>query len=370
MNNIISFNYYTIIDNYIFGSYIWQKFYDLIFLEKQNYIVIDISRVRMVKPEVLPKLCCLGQIARRNGVRVELNLNPASNVKDYLFSIGFLDIVRKQGIFILDDDQIGGECKKGNATKTFICIDKNLKSKYEQKYTFHPSLPEEKILKYCVGAEIFGEEYLTRLGEFTTSMINRSPVLSVLNNVCDGISERNKRLIELGDIFVELVHNTIWHGKTECFISLQAATYKSKNGSNKFGRVDICISDYGSCLYDTLANKDWKKEGKEPSTMPLDKFLSLSSEKDQNFYSVLEMIYFRKNDLLRGVYDIMKYLVTKKKLNIMFINKNLQISLNRNYAHNNEALMGLLQGRYDSNLTITKHRPIDYGFSMDISFET
>lgn len=362
----MAFAFDTIIDNKFFDDYIWIKFFDLVIIKRYKYIIIDISKIKMIKAEVLPKLSCLGLIAQKNGTQIEINLNPASKVKDFLGSIGFLDIVHKRKIFVLNDGQIGDKHQNSNITKAFLCFDQNLADKYDQKYSFNPNMSQNEKLKHCIAAEIIGERYLINPGEITREMIRKSPVLSVLNNVCHNKLDANRNLMQFALDFVELIHNAVWHGMTPGFFSVQAGTYNK----GEFGRVDICISDCGIGLYETLSQKDWKKEQKKTHTISLEKFLSLTSEKEKNIHSVLEMIYFRSDDNDRGIYDIMKNLIDKKNLRINITNGCTQLYLtNKYHGTTGTGFKAWMFNNHPINIYIYDKKPISYGFSMDISFD-
>lgn len=364
MNNIINFNIDTILDNKIFYEYIWKKFYQIIVVARKKYIILDFRNVKIVKPEVLPKLCCLGLISKRYGIDIEINLNPFSEVKEFLGNIGFFDIVNKNEIFKLNEGQIGGKNKKSNVTNSLVCFEANsILKKYEKKFIFNDDINESDRLKYCIEAEIFGENYIFTPGEITEEMIIKSPILTVLSEMCgNNIYLRNQFLNNLGLDFTELIHNSLWHGKTRCFFSVQAATYYKDKIDKEFKRIDICVSDSGMGLYESLRKKEWAKDKRSTCTLPLDKIFSLSSERDKNFYSILEMIYYREEDKDRGVYDIMKNLVDKKRLAINIINRSTQIYLN------NEKLREVLEKDYKGKIFPRDKETIGYGFSIDISF--
>ena len=317
MDNIINFKYGETIDNGVFYEKIWKKFYCLVFVKKKKYIILDIYNVGIVKSEVLPKLCCLGIIAGRYGTEIEININPASKVKDFLSEIGFFDIVNRYGIFYLDKGQIGGHIQNSKVTKAFLCFDKEeILKKYDSKYEFSKKITPFTKLKYCIEAEIFGERYLTYQGEITQEMIRKSQILTVLNEFCDNLISKENTIHKLGLDFVELIHNSLWHGKSKCFFSVQAGMY-SKDSVNRFKRIDVCVADVGNGLYESMYLKDWDGFRKTTRTIPLEQFLSLKIEKEKNFYAILEMIFYRKDDICRGIYDIMEKLVDKESLELL-----------------------------------------------------
>ena len=129
-----------------------------------------------------------------------------------------------------------------------------------------------------------------------------------------------------------------------------------------FKRVNICVADSGRGLYDTLKNKDWNK--KETKTMSLDKFLSLDLKKDQDYYSILEMIYYRAGDLDRGVYDVMKDLNRKKNVRVNMCNRDLRVLLK------DEDVKEIVEKNYRKKYMRFDMPTINYGYSVDISFSS
>ena len=362
MDDIIGFDYNTILDNRLFYNYLWKKMYNLIFDKEKKYIILDFSDLKCIKAEVLPKLCCLGILAKRKGVKIEININPVSDVKNFLGEIGFFEIVKQNNIFILNEGQIGGNNIPSKVTKAFLCFNgQDMLKKYEAKYTFNEKLDISDKLKYCIEAEIFGENYLMSPGVITDDMINNSSILKVLSEIYNKNRWlREKKLNELGLDFTELIHNAIWHGESLCFFSVQAGVYNNKQLGKRFKRIDFCVADSGMGLYNSLQKKDWNT--RTTITMPLEDILLLSTEKDKNFYSILEMIYYRANDIDRGVYDIMKNMEEKEQLTINIINRNLHMFFRR------EGLDSILQINYRKGIYVCEKENMNYGFSMDISF--
>ncbi len=366
MKKIIDFEINAVFDNKLFYKYVWKEFYTLIFEDKYKNIIINLNNIKIIKPEVLPKLCCLGMLAKQQGAQVELNIDPYSKVKNFLGNIGFFDIVMKKDIFLLDEGQIWDIQNSNRSTNAFFVFEKNLiLEKYEKKYIFGEGIESKEKLKYCLEAEIFGEEYMFAPGIITDDMIKKSSVLSVLSQAYDN---KNLSKIEFlnntGLDLIELIHNSLWYGNNMCFFSVQAATYKyyEDTEEKEFARVDLCVSDLGIGLYETLRKKEWIKINKAPQTMSLDRFLSLSTENDKNYYSILEMIYYRGYDNDRGVYDLIKNLQEKENIKINIINKNTQIYLKR------DTIKYILSRDRKAKYIVARKENIGYGFSMDISF--
>jgi hypothetical protein len=380
MKDIYKFDTDAILDNGLFWNGLWDWFYDC-FDNGREYIIIDLSNVKIIKPEVLPKLCNMALIGKEQGMKIELNINPVSRLKDFLEVINFFDIAAKYQLFVLNEGQIGGDVEKNKATNAFLCFERNkLLKKYENKIIFEDDINEELKLKYCIEAEIFGIEYLFTPGYINDEMINKSPVLKVLSQVCDkDVQKRNTSLSELGLDFVELIHNSVLYGETPCFFAVQAAAYNKNNYyKTQFDRIDICVSDSGNGIYESLIKKDWKVAGKDTKTIPLEEFRSLTDEKKKNYYSILEMIYYRAGDGDRGVYDVMRNLANKKWLSVNIVNSNWGLNFNKDglteiLNPNNRNWGNVLNGNRLLNknnkgiISIKDYKPINHGFSMDIS---
>lgn len=359
MRKNITFDLCSILDNQLFYSYVWERFYKLVFVEKEKNIILDFFNVQLVKPEVLPKLCCLGLIAKRHNVEIEININPISKVKDFLGGIGFFAQVKKYDLFILNEGQIGDIDKITKATNAFVCFNKKeLLDKYQNIYQFSSDLSLDEVIKYCVSAEIFGEEYLVAPGIPSEERIKKSAILSILAE----IDNSKENIYYLGLDFVELIHNALWHADSLCFFSLQAATYYNKNNGQKFRRIDFSVADSGKGLYESLCKKKHRKnlnfiEDKLPNMS-----LLLTEEDRKNYYSIFEMIYYRANDSDRGVYDIMENLFKKNKLKINIINNNVHTYFG------NYSLKQILSRNIQDGIYVKEKDDIDYGFSFDISF--
>lgn len=352
MNNIIDFDYGVNFNSELFMEYVWVKFAKLLYMNNVNLIYLDLRNVKFIVPILLPKICCLGLIAKRNDKKLELLIDANSAVKDYLCQVGFFDIVKKYNILYVDEGLTGGEIKNNKLTCAFLCFDrKDLITKYERMYEFRKGLSEKEKLKLCVRMEVMGENYQQEYFE------KKSKILSVLRS----FSNDEEKILEIASGYVEIIHNTLWHGKTNCFFALQAGTYKT-GYQDHFVRIDVSIMDGGKGLYESFSNKNWEKENKTTKTLELDKFLSLNSEKAKNFYSTLEMILYRKDEEQRGVYDVMVPLIDKKKLKVLFFNRNMQLTLN------NDNLIKVLDGEKQLKTCVEWKENIDIGFGMDVSF--
>lgn len=352
---VINFDYDTTLNVAIFEKKIWKEFSELLNNVNVKKIYLDMRNVKFIAPIVLPKLCYMGMLSKRRGIELELVINAYSNIKYYLSQLNFFDIVKRYQICTVDDGLIGGEIKQNKTTSAFLCFQsEDLLSKYERKYKFNDKISEKDRLKICLRMEILGESYWNR--EINEDIINKSQILSVLKN----ISNDREKILSLALDFIEIIHNSLWHGKTICFFCLQACTYKKYN--NRFSIVDISVLDCGSGLYDSFIKKNWEEEEKKPKFINLNDFLSLKDEKEKFLFSLLEMIVFRKDEEKRGIYDVMLNLLKKKELKLNVYSKNIQVNLNENILIN---ILNEKKCRIDSKY-ITN---IPMGFGIDISFK-
>ena len=371
MENRILFNRGIILDNRYFYNEFLNIFYELLFVKKKKYIILDISEIDLIKTEVVPKLCSLAMIAKREGCTIEIIVNPISSVKEFLAELQFFEIASSYDLFCIDDGQTGGSTKKFNGAKALKCFDKESMLKYYNTLIEFPDdMSSFDRLKICIKVEILGMENLNYSGYISENMIKDNSICTVLAQFCcKGAEIRNiedidiadidtKRFFELGSDFVEIIHNSLFYGDGLCFFSVQSGVYKK----GAFKRVNICVADSGRGLYDTLKNKDWNK--KETKTMSLDKFLSLDLKKDQDYYSILEMIYYRAGDLDRGVYDVMKDLNRKKNVRVNMCNRDLRVLLK------DEDVKEIVEKNYRKKYMRFDMPTINYGYSVDISFSS
>lgn len=354
MSNIISFKYGDILNNELFFAKVWREFCNLLYCDNAEKIYLDLRNIKFVAPLVLPKICCMGVIAARNGKELEMVIDANSDIKYYLSQVNFFDIVKRYNILTVDDGLTGGEIEYNKLTNTFLCFCKEeLISKYEKIYEFNKRLSEKDKLKICIQIEIMGPTYMrNRLDEET---VGKSQILSVLREFSDDY----KKIEEIALDYAELIHNALWHGKTLCFFALQAGTYR-RGDKTKFARLDVSVMDCGKGLYESLSSKDWKRERKKTRSIETEAFLSLRNRNKQNLCSIIEMILFRKNEEVRGIYDVMTTLVEKKKLEVLFINNNIRLALN------NESLRRVLDEKFQVESISIGNK--DMGFGMDISF--
>lgn len=357
---IISFSPETKWDSELFQKGVWPQFYNIIHARNENRIIFDLNNVVFINPQVLPKLCCLGVIAKRCGKRVELVFNPVSKIKEYLGQMDFFEINKKHDFFYIDEGLIGGELREAKLNKTFLVFDKSeIDKKYNNLYSFSPKVNESDRLRYCLRGEIFGCNNMLSLDEYCDRIFKESPVLNILKEFYSGDIKNNYELIkEIGLNFVDIVHNSLWHGKSKCFLAMQVAEYSRNN--KKFTRVDISFSDYGLGMYQSLCAKDWTENNKATYFIPLEQFLSLRNEDDQDYYSSLEAILYRRNERMRGLYDVFSSLLGKEP-KVAILNRNSLIQLN-------ERKIRQLLEMNRNGIKAVRLDNIGFGFGIDISF--
>lgn len=357
MNNIIRYAYNTKINLSNFDNKVWNKFIEIIRVKSFKKVYLDFQNVEFVAPLVLPRLCYMGVCASRLGVELEIIINGVSDLKSYLAQLGFFDIVKKYKILTIDEGTTGGEIKKDNATKAFFCFNKEeILRKYGEQYEIEGQWSEKDILKVYIRMELLGQSYKNE--GLDRKMISQSKVLSVLQN----ISHDYKILEDIALDYVELIHNSIWHGNALCFFALQVGQYENKYHDGYFKKVEVSIMDTGKGLYQSLINKDWLKENKTTQCIELDSFKQLKSIHAQDFYSAIEMIIYRKNEKIRGVYQVMDSMREKQEVKLILTNRSARMEFDE-YG---------LKMVMDKNLQLKQfvdwYDIINMGFGMDISF--
>ncbi len=355
ISNIIQYDHNTTINLLNFDEIVWKRFLKVLQIQKYSKIYLDFRFVDFISPPILPRLCCMGIMALKKGVELEILINGVSNLKSYLAEMDFFDIVKKYNILTVDEGTTGGMIEKNEKNRIFLCFDKkDILDKYNKLYTPKGDYSEKDILKSYVRMEVMGESY--QGGNLEENIIKKSKVLSVLQN----ISKDYKVITNIALEYVELIHNAIWHGKSLCFFVLQAGKYEGKY-NEKFSRVEVSIMDAGERLYKTLIDKDWTQDRKTTKTISLSRFYNLKSVQAQDFYSVIEMILYRKDEKIRGIYDVMESLLEKPSLRVDYTNNIAKMSLNK---------VGLKKVM-DENLQLKDYvdwMDIGMGFGIDIAF--
>lgn len=357
MTNIISFKNDATLNNELFMGMVLGKFESLLKENDIKKIYLDLRNVKFIAPLVLPKLCCMGVLARRKGIDLEVVVEANSKVKYYLSQANFFNIVKRYNVLTVDEGLTGGEIDHNKLTYAFLCYEKEeLLQKYERMYEFSDRIGEKEKLKFCVKTEIMGQTYQT--DELDKYSIRKSPVLTVLENLCGD----TKTVQDIALTYVELIHNALWYGDKLCFFCVQAGTYRDKYKNENVG-IDVSIMDCGVGLYDTFYNKDWENENKSTKTIELQKFLNLKQLHARDFYSTLEMVLFRKDEEIRGIYDVLEGLLEKKELRVIFLNRSMKLDADAN------VLKRILGGDVQLKEHIKWMKNIGIGFGVDITFD-
>lgn len=83
----------------VFLQEIWNQFYDG--LKEKKEMVLDLRNISFIQSVVVPKLCCLGMIAKKNGINIYFL--PSDKVAKYLAEFDFWNIISKYSIFKFDE---------------------------------------------------------------------------------------------------------------------------------------------------------------------------------------------------------------------------------------------------------------------------
>lgn len=355
ISNIIHYDDNTKINLSNFDKIVWKRFVNILQTEAYSKIYLDFRLVNFVSPPILPRLCYMGIMASKKGVELEILINGVSELKSYLAEMDFFDIVKRYNILTVDEGTTGGMIAKEEKDRIFLCFDKNdILDKYSRLYTPSKASSEKDILKAYIRMEVMGQSYQEH--GLDDNIIKSSKVLSVLRN----ISEDYEVIKNIALEYVELIHNAIWHGKTLCFFALQVSRHKDKY-NKAFNRVEVSIMDAGEGLYKTLIEKNWEQDQKSTKTISLPRFYNLKSVKAQDFYSVIEMILYRKDEKVRGVYDVMENLLEKPKVRVDCTNDIIKMSFDKSG----------LKKVMKENLQLKEYvewMEIGMGFGIDIAF--
>jgi len=231
----------------IFLKDIWNQFYDS--LAKRENVILDFRNITFIQSSVVPKLCCLGVIGKR--MDIEVFLRTSEKIAEYLSEFEFWNIVQRYDIFKFDEKYLEVKTDVKKVTNAFFFLQKEeLKRKYEGKFEFREDVSESTKYKYYVRAELVGEWNIGDKGEYSHKNMSSQcqAVLSIMSNFLSYSKYTSEDRIV--DSLVELVHNSVWHGKDVCFLMVQACTYKNKRG------IEISVADTGISLYNSFMQKE------------------------------------------------------------------------------------------------------------------
>lgn len=293
-------------------------FYSEIYTEVKRHLnnnsefIFDFTGISFIHPNVLTKMCALGWILKDNDIKPpEIIFEWNSKIKNYLVNIGFINIVRERKLYYIDERLLGDVEKKMLKGLIFELHKKELIDKYQAEYIFEAHVSEKDRLKFCVENEIIGESN------------QETEVIEIIKQITNNSYQVNKLAID----FCELIHNALWHGGEYCYFSIQAATYNME-GKNK-SRIDFSVSDTGKGLYNSMIKQIENNSNYRVATMSESSFVALKRDKlRKNYYSIIEMVFYRKENLLRGVYHIIENLSKFDDSKIIFQNQNVKIGYN------------------------------------------
>lgn len=303
MDQTLSFEETVNINEQVFRNEVWESFYKA--LERKKDFILDFRNIKFISSTVVTKLCCLGEIAKREGIDVKII--PSAKLAVYLAEMDFWHVAVVNEIFSFDKRYLDITNSNKKVTNALFCIEKEqLKSKYIDTFEFAEWADERTKCKYWVKAELTGVSNTVNNGYYTIRNIPVccKAVLKTLSGFI-GYSQYTSEDKILSPI-IELVHNAVWHSHGKCYFLVQTSTY----GSTRIG-IDISVADTGCGLYKSLVNKD-ENDGKLRVYKRSD-FLKLTDKAEQNYYSIVEALFFREQSETRGLYDIITDLATEPR---------------------------------------------------------
>lgn len=322
MRHILSFERPISISEIVFRDKVWNAFGKAI-RERQD-LVLDFRNVKFIVSTVIPKLCCLGEIAKKEGIKLEIC--PSTKLAIYLAEMDFWRIASVNDIFSFDEKYLDFSFSEKKVTNALFCIEKEvLERKYKGAFEFEADVKERTKYKYWVRAELTGISNTIKKGYYTDENIPEQ-CKAVLKTVSGfvGYSEYTSEDKILGPI-IELVHNAVWHSGGKCYFFVQTSRYKGN-----FERIGINISaaDTGCGLYRSLVNKSDNEDGSR--YYEKDEFIKIIDKAEQNYCSIIEALFFREQPGTRGLYDIIIDLTREPRSHfceIHLINGNIALDL-------------------------------------------
>lgn len=320
MDQTLSFEKTANINEQVFRNEVWKSFYKAL-VRKKDFI-LDFRNVRFISSTVVTKLCCLGEIAKREGLDVKII--PSAKLAVYLAEIDFWHVAVANEIFSFDKRYLDIANPNKKVTNALFCIEKEqLKSKYIDAFEFAEWANERTKYKYWVRAELTGVSNAVDNAYYTTKSIPEccKAVLKTVSGFV-GYSQYTSEDKMLSPI-IELVHNAVWHSHGKCYFLVQTSTY----GATRIG-IDISVADTGCGLYRSLINKDENDD--KLRLFEKNDFLKLTDKTEQNYCSIAEALFFREQSETRGLYDIITDLATEPRdyfCRLQLINGNVILNL-------------------------------------------
>lgn len=322
MSQRLSFEVPISISEIVFRDKVWNAFGKAL-TERQD-LVLDFRNVKFIVSTVIPKLCCLGEIAKKAGI--DLEIVPSIKLAIYLAEMDFWRIASENNIFSFDEKYLHFSLLNKKVTNALFCIEKEaLKLKYSETFEFAEWVDERTKYKYWIRAELTGINNTVDNGYYTVENIP-DQCKAVLKTVSGfvGYSEYTSEDKILGPV-IELVHNAVWHSHGKCYFFVQTSRYK---GNFERIGIDISVADTGCGLYKSLANK--VDDGDGLRYYKKDDFIRITNKIDQSYCSIIEALFFREQSETRGLYDIITDLAKEPRnyfCEIHLINGNVALDL-------------------------------------------
>ena len=343
MSKVLSFDRQINISEKLFRDRVWRAFLDAL-TQKQD-LILDFRNVKFIVNTAVTKLCCLGEIAKKRGINVEII--PSEKIAKYFAEMDFWNIAAMNNIFTFDERYLYWPIDEKRVTNALFCLEKeSLKHKYYETFEFIGKVDECDQYKHWVKAELTGVNNTIYNGSYTIENIPKQ-CKAVLKTVSGffGYSDYTAE-DKILDSIIELVHNAIWHSQGKCYFFVQRSEYKVE--PRREG-INISVSDTGCGLYQSLVNKN-----DNLSYFNKDDFIMLANRSEQNYYSIIEALFYRKKPGIRGLYNIITDLVDDHRHHfreLHLINGNVTFDLREGLKENEK---GVLYEMHDMSNLINK----------------
>lgn len=323
------------LDEKEFRDSVWKTFAKA--LDIKQDLIFDFKNVDYMASTVVPKLCCLGEIAKNNGIKIQIIVEY--KLCTYLAGLNFWHIAYANHLFIFERRYLDITFDK-KVTNALFCIEKDkLKEKYKDVFEFASWAREKDKYKYWVRAELTG---------INNSVSNAYYTNEGIPDICKAVMKTVSAFIGYSECtsqdtilepIVELVHNAVWHSEGRCYFLVQTSTYKGthKEDDGRVG-IDISVSDTGRGLYESLINKD--PDEFRTQYFRKDDFLKMRDKNQQDYCSIIEALYFRRQSGTRGLYDIIMDLVREPEdyfREIHLINRNVAFNMEEGLKRKNNS---------------------------------
>lgn len=261
---LVSFEQKT--TSFSFYNHILPQLHEYFTNHRDNELLLDLSGVEFIHPLVVPNLLVVGSVLKnyfKKPSNMYIPWDP--RLLSYLSDINFLNLIREQELFSLDEKFIGG-------------------------YSSHNINPECKTYMFQFGSS--KDDIRTKLKKSET----------IINFLTDGRSnEHSENVLR---ILTEICHNACNHSGSHCF-----ATFQSNLGRNvKYKKAFIAISDFGEGFYNSLISKI------SSNNLFINNEAGVSTNEHNNILAILEAIFFRKDFKEYGVYQVISSIINNSGL--------------------------------------------------------